>query len=129
MEKIRTIVAHTDDEIRNIIVNSINDLEYVDIVGTASDGIETYNKIVELQPEIVFSKYNYNNMTGLELIRKTKEKLQENFPSFNTIGEIPDNELMEAINLTGNKLNACVRHPYDGTAKDIIKAYKEYRYK
>lgn len=128
MEKIRTVVAHNDEEIRNAIINSISNLEYIEVVGTASDGIDAYNKIVELKPEIVFSKYNYNDMKGLELIKKTKEKLQDNFPSFNTIGEIPDSELMEAIHITGNKLNACVIQPYDGTAKDIVKAYKEYKY-
>lgn len=128
MEKIRTVVAHNDENIRNSIINSISNLEYIEVVGTASDGIDAYNKIVELKPEIVFSKYNYNDMSGLELIKKTKEKLQDSFPSFNTIGEIPDNELMEAINITGNKLNACVIQPYAGTAKDIVKAYKEYKY-
>lgn len=128
MEKIRTVVAHNDENIRNSIINSISNLEYIEVVGTASDGIDTYNKIVDLKPEIVFSKYNYNDMSGLELIKKTKEKLQDSFPSFNTIGEIPDSELMEAIHITGNKLNACVMQPYDGTAKDIVKAYKEYKY-
>ena len=59
MIKIRTVVAHNNEEIRNIIVNSISILEYVEVVGTATDGIETYNKIVELKPEIVFSEYNY----------------------------------------------------------------------
>lgn len=128
MIKIRTVVAHNNEEIRNIIVNSISNLEYVEVVGTATDGIDTYNKIVELRPEIVFSEYNYSNMSGLELMKKTKEKLQDNFPSFNTIGEIPDNELLEAIHITGNKINAFVSEPYDGSAKNIIKAYKEYKY-
>ena len=127
-QKIRIIVAHNDDDIRISIVNSISSLDYTNVVGGACDGIDAYNKIVNLKPEVVFSKYNYSNMTGLELIRKTKEILKDDFPSFNTIGEIPDNELMEAINITDNKLNACVREPYDGTAKDIIEAYKEYKY-
>ena len=64
-------------------------------------------------------------MSGLELIRKTKEKLQDKFPSFSTIGEIPDNELIEVINITENKLNAFVMQPYEGTALDIAKAYNE----
>lgn len=127
-QKIRIIVAHNDEDIRISIVNSISSLDYTNVVGVACDGIDAYNKIVNLKPEVVFSKYNYSNMTGLELIRKTKEILKDDFPSFNTIGEIPDNELMEAINITDNKLNACVREPYDGTAKDIIEAYKEYKY-
>lgn len=129
MERIKILIAHNDKEIINTIADSISDLEYIDIVGTASDGIETYNKIVELKPEIVFSKYNYSNMSGLELMKKTKERLQDKFPSFNTIGEIPDNELMEAIDITGNKLNACVKHPYYDSARNIIKAYKEFKYK
>ena len=81
-----------------------------------------------LKPEMVFAEYNFSDMPGLELIKKTKEELQDNFPSFNTIGEIPDNELMEAINITGDKINACVMKPYDYNAKDIAKAYKEYKY-
>lgn len=127
MGKIRTVVAHNNEEIRKAIINSISDLEYVEIVGTACDGIEAYNKIIDLKPEVVFSNYNYSDITGLELIKKTKEKLQDNFPSFNTIGEIPDDELIEAMHITGNKLNACVRQPYEGEAKNIVKAYKEYK--
>lgn len=127
MKKIKILIAHNDKEIINTIADSIGNLEYVDIVGTASDGVETYNKIVDLKPEIVFSKYNYSNMSGLELMKKTKEKLQEQFPSFNTIGEIPDNELMEAIDITGNKLNAYVKYPYDDSARNIIEAYKEFK--
>lgn len=129
MEKIRTFIAHEDENIKNEILQSVDSLDFVEIVGTATNGIETYNKIVELEPEIVFSKYNFSNMAGLELMRKTKDKLQDKFPVFNTIGEIPDNELMEAVKITGDKLNACVRKPYDGSAKNIITEYKEYRYK
>ena len=129
MDKIRTFIAHDDEKIKNAIVQTVDSLEFVEIVGTAKDGIETYNKIVELKPEMVFAKYNFNNMTGLDLIRKTKDKLQDEFPVFNTIGEIPDNELMEAVKITGDKLNAAVRKPYDGSAKNIIEEYKEYRNK
>ncbi|MCI9245862.1 MAG: radical SAM protein [Clostridia bacterium] len=126
--KFKVLVAHNSERIRNAIVNSISDLGYIDVVGVTSNGIDTYNKIVGLRPEMVFAEYNFSDMPGLELIKKTKEELQDNFPSFNTIGEIPDNELMEAIDITGNKINACVMKPYDGTAKDIAKAYKEYKY-
>lgn len=128
MLKIRTFVAHNNEEIKNSIVKSISELGYVEIVGTASDGIETYNKIVELKPEVVFSEYNFNNMNGLDLMRKTKERLKDSFPNFNTLGEIPDSELMEAIKITDNKLNSCVNEPYPRRAKDILKAYKEYKY-
>lgn len=126
--KIRTIVAYNNEEVRNSIIASISSLKYIDIVGVACDGIETYNKIVNLQPDVVFSGYNYSDITGLDLIKKTKEKLQDKFPSFNTIGEIPDNELMQVIEITGDKLNADVKQPYGDGAKEIAKAYNEYKY-
>lgn len=126
--KIRTFIAHNNLGIQQTIIDSIKKLPYVEIIGTATDGIDTYNKIVELEPELVFSKYNFDNMSGLELVSKTKEKLQERFPVFNTIGEIPDNELMQILNITGDKLNADVTEPYAESASEIIEAYKEYKY-
>lgn len=128
MKKIRTVVAHNNEKIRQAIIDSIKDLDYIDIVGTASDGANTYKAIVNLKPEMVFSKYGFSDMSGLELVTKTKEKLQGNFPSFNSIGEIPDNELMQVINITDKRLNACVRPPDYGVAKDIVEAYREYKY-
>lgn len=122
MKKIKTFVAHNNDEIRNSIVNSISSLGYIDIVGTASNSNEAYQKIVGLKPDIVFATYN------LDLIKRTKETLKDQFPSFNTIGEIPDAELMEAVHITGNKLNAAVRPPYDISAKNILKAYKDVKF-
>ena len=48
MNKIRTLIAHNDMNITNNILKSVENLEYVDIVGTAKDGQETFNKIIEI---------------------------------------------------------------------------------
>jgi len=119
VKKIKTFVLHSNEEIRNSIVNTINSLGYVDIVGTASENNEAYEKIVTLKPDMVFATYN------LDLIKKTKETLQESFPSFNTIGEIPDEELIETVKITGSKLNASVTELNE--VKDIMEAYREYK--
>lgn len=128
MSKIKILVAHNDKNIRDSIINSISGLEYVDIIASTSDGVETYNRIVELEPEVVFTKYDFDNMSGLELINKTKTELKEKFPILNTIDEIPDEQLMEISYIAGEKLNACVRRPYGASAKNIIESYKEYKY-
>lgn len=127
VNKIRILVAHNDEKIRNDIIEAISDLEYVEIVGVAREGTEAYQKIIDLKPEIVFSKYNYNDISGIELMKQTKEKLKENFPIFNTIGEIPDEEITQVINITGDKINAFVRKPYGKEAQNIVKAYKAYK--
>ena len=72
MKKIRTLIAHNDVNITNDIVKAIENLEYVDIVGTAKDGKETYNKIIDLKPEMVFAKYNMENMNGFEIAKSSK---------------------------------------------------------
>jgi len=123
MKKIKTFVVHSNEEIRNSIVNSISGLEYVYMVGTASNNDEAYEKIVASKPDMIFAAYN------LDLIKKTKETLQDSFPSLTTIDQIPDNEVMDVINITGNKLNAFLTEPYEFSAKNVVEAYKEYKFK
>lgn len=129
MNKIRTLVAHNDELVKNEIINSIKYLTFVEIVGTANCGIETYNKIIDLKPEMVFTEYNFSNMNGLEIIKKSKEKLNDDMPVFNMIvDEIDDNELKEAVEIVGDKLNALVRKPYKERAINIMNDYNEYMY-
>ena len=56
MEKIRILIAHNDENVKNNIVNNIKNLNYAEVVGTASSGTETYNKIIDLKPEVVLQK-------------------------------------------------------------------------
>ena len=85
MEKIRILIAHNDESVKNNIVNNIKNLNYAEVVGTASNGKETYTKIIDLKPEVVFAKIDMDNMSSLEIIRKSKEDLKDNVPVFNFI--------------------------------------------
>lgn len=129
--KIRILVANNDQDSTNEIVNSIKELEYTEIVGTTTDGLDTYNKIVELKPEIVFSRYDLDKMDGLEVIRKTKEKLQTEMPMFNIITSvnIPDEQLQKTVSEVGTKLSNLIRTDTIklGIIKDIMNDYKENR--
>lgn len=127
--KIRTLVAHNEEGIRNKIIDSIEKLPYVKIVGTAKDGNETYQKILDLKPEMVFVEYNLNNMNGLEIMKKSKEELHNEMPMFNFIIENntdnTENFIHDAMKI-GN-LNAVVREPYKNSFADILSEYKEYK--
>ena len=48
---------------------------------------------------------------------------------FNDKNDIPEQELQKTINVIGNKLNALIQEPYENRVEDIIKDYKEYKYK
>lgn len=127
MNKIRTLIAHNDEIIKNEIVDSIKDIEFVEIVGTANCGKETYEKIINLKPEMVFTEYDFDNMNGLEIMEKSKEVLKNDMPIFNMIvDDIADNELIKMIEVSKNNLNALVRRPYKDRAISIMNDYIEY---
>lgn len=129
MKKIRTLIAHNDVNITNNIVKAVENLEYVDIVGTAKDGKETYNKIIDLKPEMVFAKYNMENMNGFEIAKSSKEKLENNIPIFNMIidNNVKEEEIDKVYDMIGNKLNSLITEPISNNIVNIINDYKEYK--
>lgn len=50
---------------------------YIQIVGTATDGIEAYNMIIELKPEIIITDIRMPGINGLELIEKVRNNLPQ----------------------------------------------------
>ena len=130
MTKIRTLIAHNDENITNNIVNNMKNLDYVEVVGTASNGKETYNKIIDLKQEVVFAKIDMDNMSSMEIIKRSKEDLKENVPIFNFITNksVSDEYMKEAYNIIGRNLNSFVTEPVDNIEIDNIMAnYKEYK--
>lgn len=130
MGKIRTLIAHDDLNVTNDIVNTMNNLGYVEIVGTAMNSTETYNKIIDLKPEIVFAKIDMDSMSSIELMKKSKEDLQDNIPIFNFITKrnVSSEYIKEAYNIIGRKLNPFVEEPINKLEiNSIMKNYKEYK--
>ena len=129
--KIRTLIAHNDINITNKIVDAIKKLDFVDIVGTAKDGTETYHKIVDLKPEMIFTKYAMDNMNGLDLVKSSKEKLENNIPIFNMIidNKVQENEIDEMYDIIGRKLNSVISSSdnISNSVVDIINQYNAYK--
>ena len=130
MKKIKILIAHNNEEIRNKIADKIKGLDYVELVGTTADGKETYNKIIESKPEVVFAKMNLDNMDSMEIMRKSKESLKDNVPIFNIItsDNVSDEYMQTAYNLMGRNLNTFVSEPINNIEIDnIMKGYKELK--
>jgi len=127
--KIRTIIAHNNEEIRNTIVDSIKKLGFADVVATATNGIETYNKIIDLKPEMVFAKFEMEDMNGFEIVKKSKEKLDSDIPVFNIFAEeMPKNEIEKIYNIAGRKFNAIIsEEQYQFEVPFILEQYKKYK--
>ena len=129
--KIRTLIAHNDINVINKIVDAIKKLDFVDVVGTAKDGTETYHKIVDLKPEMIFTKYVMDNMNGLDLVKSSKEKLENNIPVFNMIidNKVQENEIDEMYDIIGRKLNSVISSSdnISNSVVDIINQYNDYK--
>jgi MoaA/NifB/PqqE/SkfB family radical SAM enzyme/CheY-like chemotaxis protein len=129
-EKIRTLIAHSDRNITNNIMNIMKKLEYVEVIGTACNGKETYNKIIDLKPEVVFAKVDMENMSSIEIIKKAKDNLKDNIPVFNFITDksISNEYMKETYNIIGKNLNSFVSEPINNVEIDnIMQGYKELK--
>lgn len=128
MDKIKTFIAYNNQNVANIIVNSINKLNYVEIVGTSNNGKEVYNKIIDLKPEMVFAEYDMPQMNTLDIMRLSKEKLEDKTPVFNILMKENNEEFVHEAVKIGN-INTLIREPDEERFIDILSDYKEYRNK
>lgn len=128
--KIRTLVAHNDISIMNKIVNAIKNLDYVEIVGTATTGEETYYKILTSKPDMTFVQYDFKDLDSFEIMEKSKETLQDEMPVFNLCVGNADvsSEKLEQSLRNGCKLNALVNGRYEEQSLDIIYDYQYNSY-
>lgn len=126
IRKIRTLIAYNNENVRSEIVNAVKGLSFAEVIGSTANGIDTYNKIIELQPEMVFSSYNLSDMNGLEIIKKSKAQLDSKIPVFNFIADNITSEDFEQItNVAGNKMNAFI--PESNKEERITRILKEYK--
>ena len=125
IEKIRTLISYNTETEIIPIINKVKELNYVDLVGVSTNGIDTYNKIINLKPEMVFAEYNLKGMNGLELIEKSKEKLDNEIPVFSFISNnIPEEQINKIVNIAGDKVMQLIQK--NQVADKIVNALEEY---
>ena len=123
-DKIKVLVSYDNENVVNRFVKAINNIDYAEVVATAKNFDETFDKIMEKRPDMVFSRFDIN------MIKKSEEKLEQNVPVFNLIeSDIGLKEFQNAMRISGNKINALVREPFEQRIENILKDYKEYIYK
>lgn len=128
VDKIKTLIAYDDEKVKSEIVNILNEIRDVEIVATSGSPEDTYNKIIEFKPEMVFTQYDFGtNMNGLDIIKKSKEALNDKVPAFNFIAmDIPKDDFIEAKKIIGDKMNTIIREQTKTRYTGIINDYKDY---
>ena len=113
-EEIRILVVHYDDKIREMMKYFVSDKPYAKVVGSAKSGKEAIEKIRDLKPDMVFSDFDMPDMNGVEIVKSSKNALQDDVPIFNFI--IKDDILsdkfkpgfIETKELIGDKFNSVI---------------------
>ena len=129
MNKIKTLIAYDNEEIKNRLFNILNGITDVEVVATTNNAQDTYYKIIEHKPEMVFAKYDFGTeMNGLDIIKQSKDVLKDNVPAFNFIAtDIPKEDFLEAKRIIGDKMNTIIREENPTRITGIIEDYKEYK--
>ena len=127
-DKIRTVIAHNDNKVKDEIIDILNKRKDIDIVATASTPEATYSEIIETKPEMVFIKYDFGTeMNGLDVVKKSKEALSQNIPVFNIIAsDITQEQYIEMKKIAGDKINTVIKEQTESRYMEIIEDYKDY---
>ena len=85
MNKIKAMIVHSNSEVIKDIKININNLDKVEIIAIAQNAKEAIDKIIDLKPDIVFTKFKLEDMNGMELLEKVSNKLAHETPEFKYI--------------------------------------------
>lgn len=98
-EKIKILIADDNIDFVSTVVTYLSSQEDIEIVGTAKDGVEAFNKIIDTNPTIVLLDVIMPHLDGLGVLEKlnmTNKKLPI-FIMLSAVGQ--DNVTARAINL------------------------------
>ena len=129
-QKIEIFIGCNNEKTNKKIIKELEPLKYVDIVGISKNGKDSYEEIINKKPEMVFLQYNFEDISGFELIKMITQKLKLEAPVVNVLEAEPlDDELRKLIEEPYIQMNALLGNGryYKGRVFDIVQQYKEYR--
>lgn len=122
MEKIRVLLADDMEIIAQTIQNILMKRNDIEVIYIAKDGEEEYNKIIELQPDLVFTDNQMPKMNGIDVIEKIYNSDIEKKPKFVFATADTDMELYRRAYKSGTIL--FIRKPIDeNRVKDAVEEY------
>lgn len=73
MKKLKVILADDTEIMNKAKKEYLEKLDYIDIVGVATNGYEEYQMIRNLQPDVAITDNQMPNMNGTDVIEKVAE--------------------------------------------------------
>lgn len=127
-KNIRTLIACSDSNMQEKLINEIGNLENVEIVATSNNSKETLDDILKYKPEMVFLQQDLGSgLSGTEIMKKSKSILGKESPIFNLITKkLTDENYLITKEIIGDKFNSVINVPTLDRIKYIFDGYRKY---
>lgn len=78
---VKVYIANENKKIIDEITNEIKDKPFIEIVGTSTKGKQALEEVINLKPDILFTQYDFKDITGDEFSDKMVKGLKVDCPS------------------------------------------------
>ena len=72
MEKIKIIIADDNLEFVSTFVNFLEEQDDMEVIATAKDGLEAYDKVIEMKPDVLLLDVIMPHLDGIGVLEKLK---------------------------------------------------------
>ncbi len=74
--KIKVLIVDDEEPARKRMIRLLESYEQIEIIGTAEDGLQALENIVELEPDVVFLDIEMPGLNGLEVVKNLPKNLK-----------------------------------------------------
>lgn len=118
---IKVLIVDDNELSRDMLRESLQDEEDIVIVDTASDGMDAALKIEELRPDIVLVDLVMPRLDGIGLVKKIKDEMENEAPSFIMISGVSDEIAIKRA--FSNGISYYIIKPYN--TEELVALIKE----
>ena len=118
---IKVLIVDDNELSRDMLRESLQNEADIDIAATASDGMDAALKIEELRPDIVLVDLVMPRLDGIGLVKKIKDEMENEAPSFIMISGVSDEIAIKRA--FSNGISYYIIKPYN--TEELVALIKE----
>lgn len=118
---IKVLIVDDNELSRDMLMESLQNEADIDIAATASDGMDAALKIEELRPDIVLVDLVMPRLDGIGLVKKIKDEMENEAPSFIMISGVSDEIAIKRA--FSNGISYYIIKPYN--TEELVALIKE----
>ena len=118
---IKVLIVDDNELSRDMLMESLQNEADIDIAATASDGMDAAVKIEKLRPDIVLVDLVMPRLDGIGLVKKIKDEMENEAPSFIMISGVSDEIAIKRA--FSNGISYYIIKPYN--TEELVALIKE----